>query len=109
LRNTAFGHADTAVNHMDHDGSIPPEARYNAAKATEGDIMLRAIGFGLAATVLLASPSHAITTPKEKMVTCKFGADDQKLAGKARNTFLSRCMAKSDGPAARAKPKAQPQ
>lgn len=65
--------------------------------------MLRAIGIGLAASLLLATPSHAIT-PKEKMVTCKFGADDQKLAGKARSTFMSRCMAKSDGPAVRPKP-----
>jgi hypothetical protein len=60
---------------------------------------------GLAAGLLLATPSHAITA-KEKMVTCKFGADDQKLTGKARNTFLARCMSNSDGPA-RAKPKPQ--
>lgn len=70
--------------------------------------MLRAIGLGLAAGLLLATPAHAITA-KEKMVTCKFGADDQKLAGKARTTFMSRCMAKSDAPAARAKPQPKPQ
>jgi hypothetical protein len=40
------------------------------------------------------------------MVTCKFGADNQKLTGKARTTFLSRCMANSDAPA-RAQPKPQ--
>ncbi len=68
--------------------------------------MLRTIGLGVAAGLLLTTPGYAITA-KEKMVTCKFGADDQKLAGKARTTFISRCMATSDAPAARAKPKPQ--
>jgi hypothetical protein len=27
------------------------------------------------------------------METCKFGADDQKLQGKERSAFLSKCMA----------------
>jgi hypothetical protein len=31
------------------------------------------------------------------METCKFGADDQKLAGAARKRFISRCMANIDG------------
>ena len=69
-------------------------------------MFLRAAAFGLLTVSLLSTPGHAITA-KEKMVTCKFGADNQKLAGKARNTFLSRCMAGSGGPVARAKPKTQ--
>jgi hypothetical protein len=37
-------------------------------------------------------------TAKEKMKTCQFGADDQKLAGAARTKFISRCMTNRDDP-----------
>ena len=60
---------------------------------------------GLLAAMLLSTPVHAITA-KEKMVTCKFGADDQKLTGAARNAFLKKCMASGDAPPPKAK--AQP-
>ncbi len=43
------------------------------------------------------TPSLAVTT-KEKMVTCKFGADDQKLQGAARAKFLKNCMANRNDP-----------
>ena len=56
---------------------------------------------GLFAALVLGAPASAITA-KEKMETCKFGADDQKLAGAARKRFLSRCMANTDAPAKRA-------
>ena len=53
------------------------------------------------ATVLIAvlpsSPSFAVTA-KEKAATCKFGADDQKLAGAARAKFLKNCMANKNDP-----------
>lgn len=68
-------------------------------------MLLRAAAFGLMGIFFLSTPGFAITA-KEKMVTCTFGANDQKLTGKARTTFLSRCMASSDSPA-RAKPKPQ--
>jgi hypothetical protein len=42
--------------------------------------------------LLLASPVSAITS-KQKMETCKFGADEQKLTGAKRTHFISRCMA----------------
>ena len=42
--------------------------------------------------LLLATPASAITT-KQKMETCKFGADDQKLTGAKRTAFLKNCMA----------------
>lgn len=64
----------------------------------------------LAATALLAlagSPASAIT-PKEKMDICNFGADDQKLSGSARKSFLSKCMAKGEEPGAKPKPKPKP-
>jgi hypothetical protein len=32
------------------------------------------------------------------MATCKFGADDQKLEGAARNAFMKKCMANRDDP-----------
>jgi len=53
-----------------------------------------------AAVLILAlpsSPSLAVTA-KEKMATCKFGADDQKLTGKARNAFMAKCMANKNDP-----------
>ena len=53
---------------------------------------------GLAASFLL-SPSAFAATSKQKMETCTFGADDQKLTGQARKTFLTRCMANEDRPA----------
>jgi len=45
--------------------------------------------------LLLAAPASALTT-KQKMETCKVGADDQKLSGAKRTTFIARCMAKGD-------------
>lgn len=56
---------------------------------------------------IAGSPASAITA-KEKMDICNFGADDQKLSGSARKTFISRCMAKGDEPGAKPKPKAKP-
>jgi hypothetical protein len=35
---------------------------------------------------------------KDKMKTCQFGADDQKLVGTARKTFISRCMTNRNDP-----------
>jgi hypothetical protein len=46
----------------------------------------------------LGSPALAVTA-EEKMETCKFGADHQKLTGSKRKKFLARCMANTDGPA----------
>jgi hypothetical protein len=42
-------------------------------------------------------PSFAVNA-KQKMATCKFGADDQKLQGAARNAFLKKCMADRNDP-----------
>jgi hypothetical protein len=47
--------------------------------------------------MLPSAPSFAISQ-KEKMVTCQFGADDQKLLGAARASFLKKCMANRDDP-----------
>jgi len=47
--------------------------------------------------MLPSVPALAVST-KDKMATCKFGADDQKLAGAARIAFLKKCMANRDDP-----------
>ncbi len=44
--------------------------------------------------LLLATPASALTT-KQKMETCKFGAQSQKLTGAKRNAFIKHCMAKT--------------
>ena len=50
--------------------------------------------------MLPSTPSLAVTA-KEKMATCKFGADDQKLQGAARAKFLKNCMANRNDPRGR--------
>ncbi len=54
----------------------------------------------LAAALVAMSPSapSLAVTAKEKMATCKFGADDQKLQGTARAKFLKNCMANRNDP-----------
>jgi hypothetical protein len=54
--------------------------------------MLRTIAIiGLLPLLLLASPASALTKA-QKMETCKFGADDQKLEGAKRTAFIANCM-----------------
>jgi psiF repeat len=59
---------------------------------------------GIILLVLVATPASAIT-PEQKMETCKFGADHQKLTGAARKTFIAKCM--EDEKASTANPKQQ--
>jgi hypothetical protein len=47
--------------------------------------------------VMPAGPTFAVDA-KQKMATCKFGADDQRLQGAARNAFLKKCMANRNDP-----------
>jgi hypothetical protein len=46
---------------------------------------------------LSGAPSLAVTA-KDKMATCKFGADDQKLKGKPRSAFMAKCMSNKNDP-----------
>ena len=72
-----------------------------AWRFAEGVTMLRyVLAAAVLALVAVGAPALAVTA-KEKMETCKFGADDQKLTGAARKKFLSRCMANTDAPAKR--------
>jgi hypothetical protein len=47
--------------------------------------------------MLPSAPALAITA-KQKMATCKFGADDQKLTGKERADFMRNCMSNKNDP-----------
>ena len=67
-------------------------------------MFLRVAALGLFAAFAFSAPAGAVTS-KEKMETCKFGAQDQKLAGKEEKAFIRKCMAAGDGPAPKAKKK----
>jgi hypothetical protein len=53
----------------------------------------------LAATsvALLSAPAGAVT-PKQKAATCKFYADQQKLAGPKRAQFMAKCTSNKNDP-----------
>jgi hypothetical protein len=57
--------------------------------------------FAVAAAIMAiaspCAPALAVTS-KAKMATCKFGADDQNLQGKARAAFMKKCMSNKDDP-----------
>ena len=64
---------------------------------------LLTIGF-FTASLLSASTLALALTPQEKMTTCNFGADDQKLTGAKRKSFMTKCMADADAPTKPASP-----
>jgi len=67
------------------------------------------VAAGVAASFLL-SPSAFAATSKQKMETCTFGADDQKLTGAKRKTFMSKCMSNANSPRGKpAMPRPNPQ
>jgi hypothetical protein len=50
-----------------------------------------------ASLALLCDPADA-ATPKQKAATCKFYADQQKLAGPKRAQFMAKCTSTKDEP-----------
>jgi hypothetical protein len=60
--------------------------------------MLRYIAAAAMLAALLPVTSSFAITAKEKMATCKFGADDQKLTGAMRAKFMKKCMSNKDEP-----------
>jgi hypothetical protein len=60
-------------------------------------VLAAAMPLACLALALPSIPALAVTA-KDKMATCKFGADAQKLAGKQRADFLKRCMANRNDP-----------
>ena len=61
---------------------------------------------GLLMGFLANGPVFALTK-QQKLETCTFGADNQKLTGQARKAFLERCMADVDTPPSRSAPQQQ--
>jgi psiF repeat-containing protein len=69
--------------------------------------MLRCAFAALLAVTLPATAALAVTA-KDKMATCKFGADDQKLQGAGRAAFMKKCMSNKDEPRGSTAPGAAP-
>ena len=55
--------------------------------------MLKTLGAMSLLSLLLLASSASAATNEQKMETCKFGADDQKLEGAKRKAFMAKCMA----------------
>jgi hypothetical protein len=70
-------------------------------------MLKRAFVIVLLAGILPNAPAFSVTK-QEKMKTCEFGADDQKLTGAARKTFITKCMANEDAPAKKTSKKKTP-
>ena len=47
--------------------------------------------------LLPTGPCFAVDA-KQKMATCKFGADQQRLQGAKRDAFIKKCMSNRDDP-----------
>ena len=70
-------------------------------KGSGGFSMSRCAFLAAALVVLLpAGPCFAVDA-KQKMATCRFGADQQRLQGEARDAFLKKCMEDRDDPRGR--------
>jgi hypothetical protein len=63
------------------------------------DFLTGCVAVFLAATSLvLLSDAAGAATPKQKAATCKFYADQQKLAGAKRTQFMAKCTSNKDEP-----------
>jgi hypothetical protein len=60
-------------------------------------VLTAALCSGLSAAMLSCPPAHAVTA-KQKMETCKFGADHPMLRGKERDDFMKKCMSNRNDP-----------
>lgn len=61
-------------------------------------VLLRSAALAGVLPLLLAATPAAALTKKQKMDTCTFGANDQKLAGAKRKAFIAKCMSNKDDP-----------
>ena len=66
-----------------------------------------ALGLIALATGEKSFAQEKAVSAKDKKATCEFGADDQKLKGNERKSFMTKCMAK-DVSETKAKPKPKP-
>jgi predicted aspartyl protease len=60
--------------------------------------MFRYAAIAAVLVVVLPGPPSFALTAKDKMATCKFGADNQNLQGAARNAFMRKCTSNEDEP-----------
>jgi hypothetical protein len=60
-------------------------------------VFISAMLIAVPVVMLPSAPSFAVSA-KDKLATCTFGADDQKLQGAARNAFLKKCMSNRNDP-----------
>ena len=60
--------------------------------------MSRCVFLVAALIVLLPGRLCFAVDAKQKMATCTFGADQQRLQGEARDAFLKKCMEDRDDP-----------
>jgi opacity protein-like surface antigen len=55
------------------------------------------IAAGLAVALLGAASAQTVSR-QQKLETCSFGADSQKLTGAKRKSFMAKCMSDKDSP-----------
>jgi hypothetical protein len=60
-------------------------------------VLVASVFFVFSLVLLQSAPAFA-ATPKQKMETCKFGADHPMLTGKARADFIKKCMSDKNDP-----------
>jgi psiF repeat len=60
--------------------------------------MIRFVATVAFAVPFLLGTAALAATPQEKKETCEFGANDKKLAGAARKSFMAKCMSDKDSP-----------
>ena len=70
-------------------------------KGLRGFSMSRCAFLAAALIVLLPAGLCFAVDAKQKLATCQFGADQQRLQGEARDVFLKKCMEDRDDPRGR--------
>jgi hypothetical protein len=59
--------------------------------------LVASVFLALSLMALQSAPALAVTA-KQKMETCKFGADHPMLSGKQRADFMKKCMSNKNDP-----------
>jgi len=72
----------------------------------KGDPMIMRFLLAAGFAITVVSTAGAQATADQKRETCEFGANDQKLTGAKRKSFMAKCMSNKDSP--RGKPMPAP-
>jgi psiF repeat len=86
---------------------IVPSREVAVHRSTLVTAVFAALPAALLVLAVSGAPAVAVTA-KDKMATCKFGADDQKLKGPARTKFMNKCMSAKNDPRGMATPPPPP-